>query len=200
MKLAGHLLGRPEVYRVWQRPFVDSKLAPLRRHCGDTVGIRVLDVGCGPGTNASYFGSTDYLGIDISPEYVASARSRYGARFEVVDVRDGDIPGPAEFDLILVNSLLHHVDTADARRILQRLSHRLARTGAIHVLDLVQPRDPGAARLLARWDRGSYPRPVEEWDDIFQEAFERVVFEPYAVPARGPTLWRMVYFQGRRRD
>ena len=83
--------------------------------------------------------------------------------------------------------------------LLARLSERLARGGHVHVLDLVLPERAGPARLLARWDRGDHPRPLEEWRTLLEAQFEPVVFEPYALPGRGPVLWEMVYFKGRRR-
>jgi hypothetical protein len=53
--------------------------------------------------------------------------------------------------------------------------------------------------LLARWDRGDFPRPLKVWEELFSEALGPVVFEPYALPSRGPTLWNMVYFKGQRK-
>ena len=41
----------------------------------------VLDVACGPGTNAPHFRHCDYLGLDINPEYTRRATARYGMRF-----------------------------------------------------------------------------------------------------------------------
>lgn len=198
MRSPASWLNDPRVYRLWQSPFARGKLAPIVR-CNDLTGVRrVLDVGCGPGTNAPQFAGSDYVGVDISPEYVDYARRAHGGRFEVADVRSDPLPD-GRFDFILVNSLLHHIATPDARRFLVTLSGRLDEDGHVHILDLVLPERPGPARLLARLDRGDYPRPLGEWHAILSESFEPVLFEPYSLPGRGPTLWNMVYFKGRRR-
>jgi hypothetical protein len=63
----------------------------------------------------------------------------------------------------------------------------------------VLPQDRSVARLLARWDRGKFARPLAEWERIFCEIFEEVVFEPYRLTGGGATLWNMVYFKGRCR-
>lgn len=199
MRSPAGLLSDPRAYRLWQRPFARSKLAPLARHNDLSTVRSVLDVGCGPGTNAPAFAGREYLGLDVSPAYVDYARRAHGDRFAVVDVRRGPIP-PGPFDFILVNSLLHHIDTPGVYRVLSSLSERLDADGHVHVLELVLPERPGAARLLARWDRGDHPRPLNEWRTILHESFDEVVFEPYALPARGPTLWSMVYFKGRRKQ
>jgi SAM-dependent methyltransferase len=186
-------------YRLWQSPFAEKKLAPVLRRNGVAAARRVLDVGCGPGTNARHFLHTDYLGIDLNPGYVADARRRFGDRFRVADVREDFDAGGGGFDFILVNSLLHHVATPDVRALLARLSGLLTADGRVHILDLVMPERPGLARLLARSDRGEYARPLEEWRALFTEAFAPVRFEPYPLGAFGLPLWHMVYFEGRRR-
>ena len=70
------LLEQPIVYRMWMAPFAEQKLRPVKENGGVHGVRRVLDVGCGPGTNASHFAHTDYLGMDINPEYIDNAIER----------------------------------------------------------------------------------------------------------------------------
>lgn len=200
MKSLATLMGRPGAYRLWQSPFAGAKLEPFKQHCDLTSVHRVLDVGCGPGTNAALFAEVNYVGIDISPAYVEYARKRYGDRFYAADVRHDPLPDGEPFDCVLVNSLLHHIETAGVRPILGRLAERVTPDGHIHILDLVKPAGRSIASLLARWDRGDFPRPLEEWHELFEEHFEPEVFKSYPLPASGLTLWQMVYFKGRTRQ
>jgi SAM-dependent methyltransferase len=193
------VLEDPRVYRLWQAPFAAAKFAPVQRHGRPSEAKSVLDVGCGPGTNTRFFPSAAYLGLDISPRYVEQARERYGDRFVVADVTRDPIPGEAKFDFVLVNSLLHHLESKDVRELLVRISTRLDENGHVHILDLVMPGSPSISRRLARWDRGDFPRPLNEWERLFTETFDPVVLEPYALPRHRPTLWHMVYFKGRRK-
>jgi len=188
----------PWVYRAWQAPFQERKLAPVLGHNDLGTVRRVLDVGCGPGTNAPHFRGTDYLGLDINAEYVERARERYGMRFEVADATRWQVRGEA-YDFILVNSFFHHVGDEEALRILEHLATLLTPDGRIHVLDLVLPDVPGPARLLARLDRGDHPRPLPAWRDLLGRWFEPDLFEPYDLGVGGLALWKMVYFRGRRR-
>jgi len=184
------------VYRLWQAPFQEQKLAPVLRDT-DLSGVRrVLDVGCGPGTNAPHFQGMDYLGLDINEEYVAQAKRRYGMAFEVADVTRWEVRDEP-FDFILVNSFFHHVADEDADRILAHLATLLTEDGRIHVLDLVLPDRPSPARLLARMDRGDFPRPLERWRTLFGMRFHVELFEPYPLGVAGVSLWQMVYFRGR---
>ena len=188
----------PWVYRMWQAPFQEQKLAPILRHNDLPSVRRVLDVGGGPGTNAPHFKGMDYLGVDINPEYVEQARARHGRRFEVADVTRWQVRDEP-FDFILVNSFFHHVGDEDSLRILAHLATLLTDDGRIHVLDLVLPPAPGVARLLARMDRGDHPRPLPAWEELLGRHFQADVFEPYDLSVAGVPLWKMVYFRGRPR-
>lgn len=194
------LLGRPAVYRLWQAPFAARKLAPLVANGSAARARRVLDVGCGPGTNAPFFAHADYLGVDLNPRYIADARRRYPhARFEVADATSDAFAASQSFDFILLNSLLHHIDDDGAGRVLDRVARLLAPDGAVHVLDLVLPERQSLARLLARLDRGEHPRPLGAWRALFSASLAEEAFEPYPLGAGTVVLWNMVYFRGHRR-
>jgi SAM-dependent methyltransferase len=199
VKPYARLMEHTLAYRVWQAPFAERKLAPLFVHNDMRRVRRVLDVGCGPGTNTRHFANAEYLGIDFNPAYIESARKRYGRDFVVADVTRYEVAPDERFDLILANSLFHHIDTASTRRILAHLATLLSDDGHVHIFDLVLPKGPSISRFLARADRGEYPRPIEEWRELFSFAFEPVVFEPYPLGAAGMTLWNMIYFKGRAR-
>jgi SAM-dependent methyltransferase len=199
MKSYARLMENALAYRVWQAPFAKKKLAPLYAHNDLARARRVLDVGCGPGTNTAHFASSDYLGIDINAAYIESARRRHGREFVVADVTKYDVVPDQRFDLILANSLFHHIDAASTRRILSHLATLLSDNGNVHIFDLVLPAHASISRFLTRADRGEYPRPLETWHDLFTSAFEPMVFEPYPLGVAGMTLWNMIYFKGRAR-
>ncbi len=195
----GNVLASPGLYRIWQGPFARKKLEPILRTGMHRTARRVLDVGCGPGTNTSHFAHAGYLGIDLSPDYIDYARRRYRRDFAVADVTTY-VPEPGlSFDFILLNSLLHHIDDAGVRHILGQLSSIMTAESRIHILDLVLPESRGAARFLARADRGAFARPLPLWKEIFNSFFEEETFEPYPLGLAGVALWEMVYFRGRQR-
>lgn len=191
------LLEQTHVYRLWQAPFAADKLIPILEHIDLRQVRRVLDVACGPGTNTSYFRDVDYVGIDINPHYVAWARRRYGREFIVADIRTYEFPEERKFDFVLVNSFLHHVNTDEARRILEGVARQtLASGGAAHILELVLPDERSLARWLANHDRGKFVRRLGEWRSLFESVFDVKVFKPYAVGLFGVPLWHMVYCKG----
>lgn len=75
--------------------------------------VRVLDLGCGPGSGASWLVAREgfgLCGIDGSPTAIAKAHARLSAEGLAGDFRVGDIaelPWPADFfDLVLDNGCL----------------------------------------------------------------------------------------------
>lgn len=199
MKSLSAIMEDVTAYRLWQAPFATRKLAPLLARPDIGRARRVLDVGCGPGTNTEQFTGADYVGIDWNADYISYAKRRYGREFVVADVVSYEPPSGSLFDFILVNSLLHHIDDPGTHALLAKLSALLVPGGHVHILDLVLPDRMGVARALARWDRGGFARRLEAWRTIFGEHFEPVLFEPYPLGVLGLTLWNMVYFKGRRR-
>jgi SAM-dependent methyltransferase len=200
MTFVDRFLECPSVYRLWQAPFARQKFAPVVRSNDLRRIRRVLDVGCGPGTNREYLSHTDYIGIDINQRYIRRARARTGGSYIVADVDNLPVAESAAFDFILVNSLLHHIPTPRVRVLLRRLAGLLSETGTIHVLDLVVPAHGTVARFLAEWDRGDYPRPWAEWEELLSGPFRPVILEDYSIGVAGLPLWHMLYFQGRIRE
>src|SRR5437762_11693130 len=99
--LVSRVMENTLAYRVWQAPFAGRKLAPILR-CGDIGRARrVLDVGCGPGTNTPRFAHADYVGIDVNAAYIESARRRHARQFVVADVTRYEVPAGERFDFIL---------------------------------------------------------------------------------------------------
>lgn len=200
MSFVHRLLENAIVYRSWQRPFSRAKMHPVVRERSLSQVERVLDVGCGPGTNAPFFRNKQYLGLDINPRYIQDASRRFPElRFQVQDVTQYQPTEDGLFDFVLMNSLLHHINDEHTKHILRQVSLAIADHGAIHILDLVMPEQPCPSRWLARMDRGDYPRPLSAWRRLFESVFESDHFEPYPIKICGVTLWNMVYFRGRPR-
>jgi hypothetical protein len=60
----------------------------------------------------------------------------------------------------------------------------------------VLPASAGPARLLARWDRGKFARPVDRWAELMAGEFRVDICQPYVLDLAGMALWEMVYLRG----
>jgi 2-polyprenyl-3-methyl-5-hydroxy-6-metoxy-1,4-benzoquinol methylase len=110
---------------------------------------RILDVGCGFGLFAAYFGQTHprrrIVGLDPDGRRVEIARrvsERLGLRdhtFLVGDVREASVQG--SFEAAYVLDVMHHLPAADQLPVLERLRSLLVPGGMLLVKDITtEPR------------------------------------------------------------
>jgi len=89
--------------------------------------LRILDVGCGTGVNASFFARAGHLvtGIDLSPVAIEKFRGK-GFAGIVCDLESDSAPFPDNsFDLVYASEIVEHcADTAAFLSELQRLTKR----------------------------------------------------------------------------
>jgi len=92
-------------------------------------GERVLDLGCGTGHLTAEIGdavgeSGSVVGIDQSPEMVASASETYpDLQFAVADAREYD--PESRFDAVFSNAALHWIPGADQPAVAERVAETL---------------------------------------------------------------------------
>ncbi|MGH7295328.1 MAG: class I SAM-dependent methyltransferase, partial [Polyangiaceae bacterium] len=110
---------------------------------------RILDVGCGFGLFAAYFGQTHprrrIVGVDPDARRIRMARdvarrlALHEHSFVTGDVRDAALEGP--FEAAYVLDVMHHLPREDQRRVLERLRGLLAPGGMLIVKDITtEPR------------------------------------------------------------
>lgn len=187
-----HLLSHPAVYRLWQAPFAAQKLRPVVLSGAIAKAARVLDVGCGPGTDARSFAHAEsYVGVDINERYVAYASKHFVGDFRVADVTSAP-PWLGQFDLILMNSLMHHLDDDAALRLLASLPPLLAPGGEVQIVDLVLA-ERSIPRRLALADRGKFPRTIQSWQELISGALLVKEVRPFHVRLGALVLWELVH-------
>jgi SAM-dependent methyltransferase len=107
---------------------------------------RVLDLGCGNGSNARFFAQQGYqaLGIDISPSAIDIARAWFAEEGLTADLRVGsclELPYEDGFvDVVVSHGVLDHLLPADALTAMAEV-HRVLRPGGLCFLTLVAVND-----------------------------------------------------------
>jgi 2-polyprenyl-3-methyl-5-hydroxy-6-metoxy-1,4-benzoquinol methylase len=112
---------------------LDSKVPPGSR--------RVLDVGCGDGFLAGRLARrvAAVTAVDLDAAVLERVQARFaGAPIQWThgDVMTADLP-PADFDAVVSNAALHHVD--DTRAALRRLAGLVRPGGTLAVVTFVKP-------------------------------------------------------------
>ena len=144
--------------------------AVIRHRLRPRLGLRTLDLGCGPGAFADLFAGDDYVGVDLNARYIDHARKTRQGAFIVGDARQVDLP-EARFDQILIFGLLHHLPDDDVRAVLAECRRLLVRGGRVLVIEDI----PTISRLnlighlIHRVENGEHIRPVEEYERLYAE-------------------------------
>lgn len=105
---------------------------PAAAGFASTKGLRVLEIGCGLGTDGAQFAQAgaDYTGIDLTDAAIQLARKRFElfnlpGKFQTDDAEKLSFPNDS-FDLVYSHGVLHH--TPDIESAIREI-HRVLRPG-----------------------------------------------------------------------
>lgn len=144
------------------------------------AGQRILDIGCGPADVLEFLPAVDYFGVDLSPEYIAAARARFGSRgnFLCMDAGEFAVSEPASFDIVMANGLLHHLNDDEVRKVFSIAKTALKPNGYIVSFDgCFLPNQSIVIEILLKMDRGKFVRKKERYIEIASEIFSHVEAE-----------------------
>jgi SAM-dependent methyltransferase len=185
------ILGLPSCYRLLQSLAGRDRAAPrLLQLLAVKSGDRILDIGCGTADILQYLpAGVDYHGFDISADYVAAARARFGSKgsFTVQPVTPEAADALGRFDVVIALGVLHHLTDAESDAVFTAANKVLHRNGRVITCDgaFVAGQNP-LARLLLRLDRGRHVRTPDEYLAIarrnFPDARVRIVHDMISIP------------------
>lgn len=132
----------------------------------------ILDVPCGTGELCTLFPKEEYIGIDISNEYIRYAKKAYGRKFLCQDARRIGFKD-ASFDSILLFGFFHHLDIDSVMSVLkeiQRISKPSARIILIEDAP-IRSRWNIIGKFLQNHDLGNNIRPAEDYIELVRPFF-----------------------------
>ena len=172
------VLAIPAAYQLWWNMVGGDACAKVlvNEYIQPAVGARILEIGCGPGTIVRYLPPSEYLGFDLSPEYIEQAKRRFPkAQFVCERVSQFSLAKEQNFDMVLALGIVHHLDDAEARQLFQIAYDALKPGGKLVTIDGVWTE--GQSRT-ARWflarDRGEHVRNEREYMGIASQVFGKI--------------------------
>lgn len=172
-----HFLDTAALYHAFQRAggFFGARVRAFRDYLDFGDVRRVFDIGCGPGHIVEHIPrGIEYVGFDTDAGYIDFANRRFRNRGRFV-ARHFDRSAADEFgqtDLVLMNGVLHHMDDATVRDVVEAAAFVLRPEGVLFTLDgcFEEGQNP-VSRYLLEHDRGKFVRTAREYRDLVATAF-----------------------------
>lgn len=143
-------------------------------------GYRVLDVGCGFGNLLEYLPKNiNYVGIDISQNYINYAKKRYKSRgkFICADVTKQELR-EGKFDVVFISSLFHHLSNSQMKKLLESLLPSIRKETVVVSADSLYLKEQSfLSRFITSLDRGKYVRTKEGYLDLTKKYFSRTNYK-----------------------
>lgn len=173
------ILSLPAGYRLFRRLVggrIDERY--VAEYVRPRLGDKVLDLGCGPADILRFLPDVDYVGLDISRDYIEAAKKRFGSagRFLCADVGVATIEQEGnQFDLVLATGVLHHLDDQRAARLFELARVALRPGGKLITYDgCYVPEQSRLARWVLSKDRGKFVRTRDEYIQLASAHFSNV--------------------------
>jgi ubiquinone/menaquinone biosynthesis C-methylase UbiE len=169
------ILSIPKVYSFLQWLFYHARThSYLHELIGVTEGKKILEVGCGPGGLVLKFPNSEYVGIDISQEYIDNANNRFGklGRFYCVSVDEIEKIDITKIDIVIIKAVLHHLSDEQISDMLEKLKNIMNPGGVLVTLDCAFcPKQNPISRMFVSLDRGLFVREVDHYRALLRKSF-----------------------------
>src|SRR6267143_1361587 len=167
----------PSLYNLFQDAIGGNALRRrfIQSHVRAKPGDKVIDIGCGPAQILPRLPEIEYLGFDVNPSYIASAKLKHGT-FVVGDTKSlWNDPRFRDADIVIGLGILHHLDDDGAMHCI-RFAHRaLKQKGRFVCLDACWVSNQGfLSRHIMSQDRGQNVRTEQAYRQLAAKVFKDV--------------------------
>jgi SAM-dependent methyltransferase len=172
-----NVLNSPVVYQKFQEAggFFSARVKAIAEFLTITPGMRVLDIGCGPGNIVEHLpDGVDYIGFDIDQRYIQHAQARFAGRgrffCQQFDATTVDLVAPV--DVAMMNGVIHHISDDALGPLLGAIKASLRQGGVLLTLDgCYIPDQSWFNKWMLDQDRGRFVRDEEGYRRVLERTF-----------------------------
>jgi len=156
-KIIQLLLKNPYIFKVQQRMNNYDVLANEFKNYLNNKNKNILEIGCSTGNLARAIidmNGNSYCGIDISKKYIERAiKDTREGRFLHMDARKLDFENEL-FDIVMLHSVLHHVDDDVGKNCLKETYRVLKKDGKVLITEPTVDHNSFTSTIMCKLDRG----------------------------------------------
>ena len=160
----------PFAYKLTHPKSIPIKLKKLIEPNFSLKDKKVLDFGCGTGTNARIFEPKDYTGVDIDLDRIELAQE-LNPKYNFEQIKDEKIDLPDESqDYIFICGVLHHISDEVINKYIKEFKRILKHKGSLLIFEPADfPEWKISSKLMILLDDGEYIRKEKEYFDLFKD-------------------------------
>ena len=182
-KIIQLLLKNSYIFKVQQRMNNYDVLANEFKNYLNNKNKNILEIGCSTGNLARAIidmNGNSYCGIDISKKYIERAKKN-SPKGKFMQMDAGKLEFKNElFDIVMINSVLHHIDDNLGKNCLKEAYRVLKNDGKVLITEPFIDHNSFVSTILCKLDRGKYIRNPEEYKIFFKDfKIERLRFFKY---------------------
>ena len=154
----------------------------LNEYSSITNGYKILDIGCGTGYIVNYLPKdVTYIGFDVNSKYIKYAKKKYNNlnySFNCEYLSKDALIKYGQFDIVMMNGLVHHLNDDDTINILMLANNCLKKKGVVVGIDgCFKENLDFISMWMLKNDRGVFVRNKQDYDLLFKSAFKTVFSE-----------------------
>jgi SAM-dependent methyltransferase len=166
-----------------RRKFIESHVRPRS-------GDKIIDIGCGPAQILPWLHDVEYLGFDVNPACIVSAKRTHADAGTFVVGDTASVFNDSRFrdaDIVIALGILHHLDDVEVEHCIQFAYRALKQGGRFVSLEGCSiPNQGFLSRYIMSKDRGQHVRTEETYRQFAEACFKNVNTWVDAKPMRIP--------------
>ena len=173
-------LKAPFLYNLFQDAIGGNALRRrfIQSHVRAKAGDKIIDIGCGPAQILPWLPDVEYLGFDVNPACIVSAKRRHAGRGTFVVGNTESLWDDSRFrnaDIVIGLGILHHLDD-DAAAHCIHFAHRALKQGGrfVSLEACWVPNQGFLSRYIMSKDRGQYVRTEQMYRQLAGDVFKKV--------------------------
>jgi ubiquinone/menaquinone biosynthesis C-methylase UbiE len=133
---------------------------------------KVLDFGCGTGSNSFIFESKDYLGVDVDESRINFANKAF-PQYTFKVIKDNTLPTEDNsLDYICIFAVIHHIPDNIFQEYIKEFKRVLKTDGKIVIIEPVLSDSHKFSNwFMKTFDAGEYIRYEEEYKKLLEKDF-----------------------------